>query len=94
MKSFRDRYDAYLAAGENETLLEDRCKTRIRDGAAKIVDSSTFDEFQDIVSQVRLAVKDTPVAATVNERFICDTLLDAFKRSSMPGVFLLHFQCL
>jgi hypothetical protein len=43
MKSFRNRYDAYLAAGENETLLEDRCKTRIRDGAAKIVDSSTFD---------------------------------------------------
>ena len=86
MKLFRDRFDMYLESGENTTLLEERFKTRIREGIASINDATTFDQFHDDVSQIKRTVEHTPLMSSISDRFICDTLLDKFKHSGNPAL--------
>jgi hypothetical protein len=83
-KKFRDRYDLYLASGQNLTLLEERYKNQIRKALVEQnLNTNGFDKFQETVAEVKRAVLHTPLALQVTYRFIADIVLTSFKGSNL-----------
>ena len=91
-KIFRDRYDLYLASGQNATLLEERYKDQLRHGLdPQHLDTVTFSKFQDLVSDIRRSVQHTPLSSNVSDRFIADTVVAKLKESKNLALATLAF---
>jgi hypothetical protein len=88
MKIFRDRFDLFLNTGQNLSKYESLYRSQIDGFPTKLTNENVEAYFKSL-SDVKINIANTPIQASLSDRYISDTILARLKKHAP-----LNFQAL